>query len=126
MNNALNIGLWIAQVGLAIAFAVHGLAMLRPQERMRERMDYIFALPPGLRRLIGVAELLAAVALILPGLVNVLPWLTPLAAVGLIVLMIGAIVFHIPRREYSYIVLNVFLLLAAAFVAYGRWSTLPV
>jgi hypothetical protein len=79
------------------------------------------AIPTGFRRFIGIAEELAALGLILPGLTHVLPILTPPAAVGLIIVMVSAIIFHIPRKEYQNIVFNVILLALSAFVAYGRF-----
>jgi uncharacterized membrane protein YphA (DoxX/SURF4 family) len=121
MDTTLNIGLWIAQALLAFAFLSHGRMMISPAESMRDRYGYISAISPRLRLYIGVAELLAAAGLILPGLTGVLPELTTLAALGLVIVMILAIVFHIPRKEYPNIVLNLVLLLMAAFVAYGRW-----
>ena len=124
MTSALSIGLWIAQIGLAFAFVIHGRAMISPPESMRDRMGNLFAISPRLRTLIGVAELLAAAGLILPSLTGFLPWLTPVAAVGLVIVMIGAIVFHVQRREFPNIVFNLVLLILSAFVACGRWSVL--
>ena len=126
MTNPLNIGLWIMQILLALAFLVHGRMMISPQESMRDRMGYIFAISPRFRTFVGVAELLAAAGLILPGLTGILPVLTPLASVGLVIVMIGAIIFHIQRKEYPNLVLNLILLLLAAFVAYGRFVLLPL
>ena len=118
----MNIILWIIQVLLAFAFIYHGWMMisLPPQARQGGQMAYIEAIPAGFRRFIAVAESLAAVGLILPLLTGVLPWLTPLAAVGLVIVMVGAVIFHIPRKEYPNIVFNLVLLALAAFVAYGR------
>ena len=84
------------------------------------------AIPAGLRRFIGAAEILAGIGLILPALTGILPWLTPLAAVGLIIVMVGAVIFHIPRKEYPNIAFNVILLALAAFVAYGRFVLVPL
>ena len=84
------------------------------------------ALQPGFRRFIGVGEILAAIGLILPALTGILPWLTPLAAVGLIILMISAVVFHIQRKEPLNIVLNMVLLALAVFIAYGRFVVVPL
>jgi len=89
-------------------------------------MPYIMAVPPILRRFIGVAEVIAMVGLILPGLTHILSWLTPLAATGLVILMISAAIFHIPRREYPNIVLNLIFLAMAAIVAYGRFVVVPL
>jgi hypothetical protein len=88
-------------------------------------MAYITAIPTGFRRLIGVAEILAGIGLALPTLTGILAWLTPLAAMGLIIVMVGAVIFHIPRKEYPNIVFNLVLLALAAFVAYGRFVVVP-
>lgn len=63
-------------------------------------MRWVLEMPARLRIFAGVAEGLAGVGLVIPPLVHVLTWLTPLAAAGLVVLMLGAIVFHVRRREY--------------------------
>jgi uncharacterized membrane protein YphA (DoxX/SURF4 family) len=122
----MNIVLWIIQVLLAVMFAIHGRIMLPASPTIPQPgMNYILAIPLPFRRFIGVAEILAAVGLILPGLTGVLPVLTPLAAVGLVIVMIGAIIMHIPRKEYANIVLNIVLLVLAALVAYGRFVLAP-
>lgn len=124
--DALNFALWIAQIVLALSFLFHGWAMLSPRESMRERMGYVFAISPGFRSFIGASEILAAAGLILTGLTGVLPLMTPLAAGGLVVVMISAIVFHVRRNELPNIVLNLILMLLALFVAYGRWAFVPL
>lgn len=88
-------------------------------------MRYVLEMPAGLRVFAGVAEGLAGVGLVLPPLVHVLVWLTPLAAAGLVVLMLGAIVFHVRRREYPNIGLNAVLGLLSAVVAWGRFGPYP-
>ena len=72
-------------------------------------------------RLIGALEVLGAIGLVLPALTGVLPWLTPLAALGLVATMVGAILTHLRRNENSAIAVPVVLLVIAAFVAYGRF-----
>ncbi len=121
----MNVALWIVQALLALNFLIHGRMMLSPTKTQTDRMPYILAVPPGLQRFIGVVEMLAAVGLIVPQLTNILPWLTPLAAAGLVILMVFAIIFHIPRKEYPNIVFNLILLALSAFVAYGRFVILP-
>jgi uncharacterized membrane protein YphA (DoxX/SURF4 family) len=122
----MNIVLWIFQVLLALNFALHGRLMLFPAPSQTNRMPYILAIPTTFRRFIGVAEVLAAVGLILPGPTHILPWLTPLAATGLVIVMIGAVILHIARREYPNIILNLVLLALAALVAYGRFVIQPL
>ncbi len=122
----MNIVLWILQILLGLFFVWHSSVMLRPSpERLQAGMKYVLEMPSALRVFAGVAEGLAGLALILPGLVRVLTWLTPLAAAGLVVLMVGAIVFHLTRREYPNIGLNAFLGVLAAVIAWGRFGPYP-
>ena len=75
---------------------------------------------------IGMLELLAAIGLVLPPLLNTLPWLSPLAALGLVCTMIGALILHMRRGDGKQaLTTNVILLLLAAFVAYGRLMLIP-
>jgi len=127
----LNITLWIFQAVLSFFFLMHSRILLMPdkaiRDSMREQMQFIFDLPAGLRMFIGVAEILAPIGLIAPGLTGIWPWLTPLAAAGLAVIMLGSIVYHVSRGEASpRLMLNVVVLALAAFVAYGRWVILPL
>ncbi len=126
----MNIALWILQAILALFFLPHSRLLLDPEknvpESMREEMQFFFDLSPGFRRFLGVAEILGPLGLILPGLTGILPWLTPLAAAGLALLMAGSIVFHIRRGEASpRLAMNVVVVLLASFVAYGRWLISP-
>jgi uncharacterized membrane protein YphA (DoxX/SURF4 family) len=121
----MNIVLWILQVLVALAFLMHGLGMLKPSAEARPGMSYIQDLPSGLRIFIGVMEILGAIGLVLPPLVNVLPVLTPIAAAGLVIIMVLAIGYHVTRRENPNIVLNLVLAVLALFVAYGRFVLLP-
>ncbi len=121
----MNIILWILQIALALVYLLHGRLMISPPTAMAKGMQYVFDLAPGFRQFIGIAEVLAAVGLILPALTNILPWLTPLAATGLVILMASAAVFHVLRHEYPNVVFNLILLALATVVAYMRWSILP-
>ena len=76
-------------------------------------------------RMIGAVEVLGAIGLVLPALTGILPWPTPLAALGLVLTMVGAALTHLRRKEYGNIAVNVALLVLAAFVAYGRFFVLP-
>jgi len=126
----MNIVLWVVQVLLALMFLFHGRTMFSPSnpmpENMAKGMRYVVDLPPGLRRFIGICEILGGVGMILPALSGILPWLTPLAAAGLALIMLLAAGFHLPRREYPNMVFNVILLALAAFVAYGRFVITPL
>lgn len=119
----MNIALWVLQILLGLAFVFHAYVLLRPApERLQSGMSYVLEMPARLRMFAGVAEGLAGIGLILPALLRTLPWLTPVAAAGLVVLMLGAIVFHVRRREYPNIGLNAVLGVLAAIVAWGRFG----
>lgn len=120
----MNIALWILQVLLAMAFAAHGLLYLAPPAEMVEQMNA--TIPPALRIFIGVAELLAAVGLILPGATRVMPWLVPAAAAGLMVVTLSATVFHAWRAETSAALTTATLLILSSVVAYARWRVRPI
>lgn len=123
----MNIVLWIVQILLAFMFLLHGWTMLTTTTSTPQpSMAYILAIPIPLRRLIGAAEILGGIGLVLPALTGILPVLTPIAAVGLVILMAGAAIFHIPRKEYGGVVFNLILLALAAFVAYGRFVLVPI
>jgi len=120
----MNIGLWVLQVLLAVAFFAHGWLFLFPPADMVELMNASIA--PAFRLFLGVAEVLAAVGLTLPGLTRISPWLISWAAAGLMVVMIGATVFHIMRGEVSSAIITAILLVMATFVAYMRWKVKPI
>ena len=119
----MNIVLWILQIALGAFFVFHMTLLLRASaERTEPRLRWMVELPRALRLFAAVAEGLAGVALILAPLVHPVAWLAPLAAAGLVLLMAGAIVFHLPRREYSNIGLNAVLGVLAAVIAVGRFG----
>jgi hypothetical protein len=97
-----NTWLWILAGFLAAIFVGTGLLRLTtPRERLVEAgMGWAGDFSPGQIRLIGIAELLGAIALVVPPLVGVVPVLAPVAAVCLTVLMAGATAVHIRRREF--------------------------
>jgi uncharacterized membrane protein len=120
------VALWVVQVLLAAGFLAAGVLHGFQYERARAQLKWPAAVPRGLMTFIGVSEILGAVGLILPGATRILPWLTPLAALGLAIIMVLAIGFHVTRREYPNIVFNMVLLVLAAFVAYGRLAVAPL
>lgn len=121
----MNIALWIVQVLLAGMFVMAGLMKAFQYERARASLPWVKDVPRGLTTFIGASELLGGLGLLLPALTGVLPWLTPLAATGLALVMILAAGFHAMRKEWPAIGLNAVLLLLAAFVAYGRFVVVP-
>ena len=99
----MNIVLWIVQILLALAFLMAGtLKATQPIDKLAVRMQWVNSLrPPQLVRLIGVLEILGAVGLILPAVTGIWPWLTPIAAIGLVLTMIGAMLLHVRLGEGS-------------------------
>ena len=122
----MHVTLWILQVVLAVVFAIAGVTHFLPPEGLPESMRGMAEMPAGVPYLIGTVEILAVLGLILPGLTGIQPRLTPLAGAGLILVMVGAIVWHAQREEFPNIVLNLILAVIAAFVAYGRWRLRPL
>jgi uncharacterized membrane protein YphA (DoxX/SURF4 family) len=123
----MSVALWIVQIVLAVAFGGAGfMKSTKPKEALAPMMSWVNHFSAGQVKTIGVLELLAAIGLILPKLTNILPWLTPLAAIGLVLTMIGAAITHIRIKDYGIIGANVVLGALAAFVAYGYWDLLPL
>jgi putative oxidoreductase len=120
----MNITLWILQVLLALVFLAHGLLFLAPPPDIAAQMNAM--LPGWFQLFLGVAEVLAAVGLTLPGLTRIRPGLVPAAAVGVMIIMVPATVLHLWRSEFSSAAITFVLLLIAAFVGYGRWRRLPI
>jgi uncharacterized membrane protein YphA (DoxX/SURF4 family) len=111
--------LWIIQGLLALLFLwAGGMKLVLPIEAMTEQMP----LPGLFLRFIGVAEVLGALGLILPGLLHRQPALTPLAAAGLVLIMIGATVLTLAGGDVALALIPLVVGLLSAFVAYGRWS----
>ena len=118
----MNYVLWSAQLLLALLFAFAGvLKSTRPVAQLAARMAWVNAVSPSTVRVVGVSELAGAIGLVLPWATGIAPVLTPLAAVGLVVVMVLAAIFHARRAEWGGIVPNVVLGAMAAFVAWGRF-----
>jgi hypothetical protein len=120
----MNITLWVLQVLLALAFLAHGIMFLVPPPDIAVMMNAM--LPRWFQVFLGVAEVLAAVGLTLPGLTRIMPGLVPAAAVGIMMVMASATVLHLVRSEFSAAATTFVLLLMAGFVAYGRWRRYPI
>lgn len=120
----MNILLWVIQVLLALAFFAHGCLFLFPPASLVEQMNA--TLPRWFQLFLGVAEILAAVGLILPGAVRIQPSLVSWAAAGVMIVMISATAFHLMRGELSSALTTFVLLAMATFVAYMRWRVAPI
>lgn len=120
----MNVVLWILQVLLAVAFFAHGWLFLAPPPEVAVQMNAM--LPRWFQLFLGIAEILAAVGLTLPGWTRVAPWLVTWAAVGIMVVMVSATVLHVVRGEMLSSAITLVLLAIATFVAYMRRRVLPI
>jgi uncharacterized membrane protein YphA (DoxX/SURF4 family) len=120
----MNIVLWILQILLALAFAAHGWLFLAPPPGIAVQMNA--SLPRWFQLFLGVAEIAAAIGLTLPGLTRILPGLVTWAAAGIMIVMVGATVYHLMRDENSSAGVTFILLVVATFVAYMRHRVLPI
>ena len=120
----MNILLWFLQVLLAVAFFAHGWLFLFPPAEMVDQMNA--SLPRWFQLFLGVAEVLAAVGLTLPGITRIQPSMVVYAAAGIMVVMVSATVWHIARGEISSAFITLILLGMATVVAYWRLRIVPI
>jgi hypothetical protein len=119
-----NIALWIGQGLLALVYlAAGGLKVVRPREQLvaSGNFDWMKDFPDTRVKAIGLVEVLGALGVILPWLTGIASILTPIAAIGLVVVQIGALRVHLGRNERQQLPVNLILLLLAVFVAVGRF-----
>jgi hypothetical protein len=115
--------LWIVQGLLALLFLFAGaMKLVLPLEALTGPIP----LPGLFMRFLGVAEVLGAIGLILPGLLRIRPGLTPLAAAGLVIIMIGATVLTAVGVNLSAALFPLIVGVLSGWVAYGRWPSLRV
>lgn len=120
----MNILLWVLQAVLAAAFLAHGLLLLMPPPDIATQM--YAALPPGFWIFLGWAEVAAAIGITLPGVTRIQPWLVPLAAAGIMFVMVSATIWHVVRGEISSAIVTLVLLAMSTYVAYMRWRIYPI
>jgi uncharacterized membrane protein YphA (DoxX/SURF4 family) len=118
----MNLALWIVAIVLAAVFAGSGLMkQFVPKDKLvKSGQGWAQDFSPTTIRLIGLAEILGAIGLVLPAAVHIAPILVPLAAIGLVLVMVGAAIVHARRNEPLNIAVNLVLIALAAFVAWGR------
>ncbi len=121
----MNVFLWILQILLAAAFLGAGaMKLAQPKEKLQPRMAYVEDFSAGAVKGIGAAELLGALGVILPWASGIAKVLTPLAATGLVLVMIGAVLTHLRRKEGNQVGVPLALLILALVVAIGRFADL--
>ncbi|GAB4044511.1 DoxX family protein [Spirosoma litoris] len=126
-SKALHITLWIIQVILAATFIwAATMKLFQPIDELANMWPWVGQIPVAFVKLTGLIDLLGAVGLILPAWLRIKPQLTPIAALGTVVLMICASIFHITRGEASVIGVNIVFAVLAAFIAWGRFTKAPI
>lgn len=124
----MNILLWVIQILLALLFLAAGVPKLifTVDQMMKNAPPNAIRFPELFMKFIGVVEVLGALGLVLPGLLRRQQYLTPLAAVGLLIVMIGAVVVSIMSTGVATAILPFIAGLLCAFVAYGRSKLSPL
>jgi uncharacterized membrane protein YphA (DoxX/SURF4 family) len=120
----MNVALWIIAGLLAVIFLASGaVKLVQSKEKLTASgMGVLEDFGAGTIKGIAALEILAALGLILPAALDIAPVLVPLAAVGLVVLMAGAFVAHLRRREVQAVVVTLGLLALSVFVAWSRFG----
>jgi hypothetical protein len=117
----LEFGIWVATAPLFVLYGV--IKTFFPIPRLATMLGWPGDVPVWVVRLIGVAEIAGPLGLVLPALTGVLPWLAPLAALGLALIQVLAIGFHARRHETAETLpRNLVLLALSLFVLWSRWS----
>lgn len=119
--------LWAAQLLLAASLAwAASMKLFQPVEKLSAMWPWTGQAGHGLVVFTGIADLCAALGLVVPSWLCIAPRLTPVTAVAVVVLMVCAGIFHIVRGEASVIGVNLFFAAIAVFIAWGRWKKVPV
>lgn len=122
----MNLLLWFLQILFGIYFTAVGLLHFILPEGLPAQMGWMYDLPASLHYISGTAEILGGLGLILPGISRIPNRYTPMAAAGLVLVMLGAVLYHLPRGESQNMVFNLVIAALMGFVAYGRWRVSPL
>ena len=117
--------LWILQIALGLFFLYAGINHFILPDGLPSQMDWMYDLSDGQHLAAGLAEILGGLGLILPAVTGIRTELVSLAAVGLILVMIGAVVFHIDRGETPQAIQSLILIVVLGFIGWGRWKVAP-
>jgi uncharacterized membrane protein YphA (DoxX/SURF4 family) len=126
-SKGLSIALWIAQILLFVSFAGGGIWKLAtPIPDLASKMPWMGQVSPTFLQVTAIFDLLGGIGVLVPSVTRIKPRVTVLAAIGCVLLMASAIVFHISRGEGAKTPFNFFLVALSLFVAWGRWSKAPI
>ena len=120
----MNLTLWIIAGLMAAVFLLAGAnKLLIPQEKLAKAPGggWVLDFSAGFVKALGAVEILGAVGLILPALLDIAPILVPMAAVGLALIMVGAAIVTFRRQEFKHVLLNLTYLALLVFVTFGRF-----
>jgi DoxX-like family len=124
----MNLALWIAAGLLAVVALVAGISkVFVPKEKLADAPggEWTADASVGFVKTLGVLELLAAVGLILPAVLDIAPVLVPVTALCWVLLMVGAMITHGRRGQFTFVMLNSIYLALAAFIVWGRFGPEP-
>lgn len=122
----MNIVLWVLQILMGLYFIGIGIMHFIIPAGLPPMMSWMYELSPALHWVSGIAEILGGLGLILPGLFRIQTRLTWMAAYGLALVMVGAMVYHVTRGETANLFTNIVLFLIVAFIGYGRQRLRPL
>ncbi len=118
----MNIALWVTQMVLAWIYGSAAFRKLFQLEKLRANQEWARQSSDGYIRFIAISQLLGVAGMLFPILTGILPWLTPLAAIGFCIIQILAAGWHTRLKEYKMLPVNLFLFALSLFIAVGRWS----
>jgi uncharacterized membrane protein len=121
-----NVVLWVLQWVFGIYFVAIGVMHFVVPDGLPALMEWMYELSDTMHVIVGIAEILGGLGLILPSVTRIRPELTVYAAAGLVLVMAGAVVFHATRGEGASIVNNLIIAALVAFIGYGRWKLHPI
>ena len=121
-----NILLWVLQVIFGVYFIVVGVTHFIVPEGLPAQMEWMYEMSDTMHVIVGIAEILGGLGLILPAATRIRPELTVWAALGLVAVMVGAIVYHVAREEWASVPTNVVIAAIVGFIAYGRARLEPI
>lgn len=119
----MNTLLWIGQIFIMVVLVpIGGATVLGLLQKASAKRGQPITVPDPFLRFIGAAELAGGIGVVVPWATGIAPWLTPLAALGLVPIMVGASVINVRRRTPGPLVLSSLVLVFSVLVAWGRWG----
>lgn len=117
----MNTTLWIIQGILAAVFTLSGSVVYLMRDKLKSKMSWLTEYSPSMILMICLSKILGAIGLVLPLYLGIAPILTPLAAVGIAIIMFLAFVYHLQHKEYKDVPATILFFALSVFVAYGRF-----